>query len=295
MIEFSCTQRGGVRIMAYLLIVSFIWGFSFVIIKSTLVSLDSNFVSFVRMLLSFVFFLPLIRPAGIRLSDKLQLMLIGGVQFGLMYVAYVASYQYIPAHVIALLTTTTPLFVTVFNDFYEKNIHKAFFLAALLAVAGGAVIKLPEQPLSASLYGILLLQISNAAFAYGQIAYRRLMDSRGIAQDHKVFGFMYGGGIFVTGIFSLAATDFHHLSVQPQQWVALLYLGIIASGLCFFLWNLGARKVNEGALAVMNNLKIPVGVIASLALLRESTDYLRLLIGCTLLASALWINRKAGK
>jgi drug/metabolite transporter (DMT)-like permease len=247
------------------------------------------------MMLSFVFFIPFLRPAGIRLSDKLQLMLIGGVQFGLMYVTYVASYQYIPAHVIALLTTTTPLFVTVFNDLYEKKIHKAFLLAALLAVAGGAVIKLPEQPLSASLHGIVLLQISNAAFSFGQIAYRRLMDFRGIAQDQKVFGFMYGGGILVTGIFSLAATNFHRLSVQPQQWAALLYLGIIASGLCFFLWNLGARKVNEGTLAVMNNLKIPVGVIASLVLLRESTDYFRLLIGCGLFAVALWINRKADK
>jgi drug/metabolite transporter (DMT)-like permease len=278
--------------MLYLMIVSIVWGFSFVIIKSTLVSLDSNFVSFVRMLISFVFFVPFIRSGGIRLSDKLQLMMIGGVQFGLMYVTYVASFQYIPAHVIALLTTTTPLFVTMIGDLYEKKFHKMFLFAALLAVAGGAVIKLPAQPLSAALYGILLLQISNAAFAFGQIAYRRLMNSRGIAQDQKIFGFMYGGGVLVTGAFSLATTEFRRLSVQPQQWIALLYLGLIASALCFFLWNLGARKVNEGTLAVMNNLKIPVGVIASLAILRESTDYPRLLAGCALFAIALWINQR---
>jgi drug/metabolite transporter (DMT)-like permease len=281
--------------MLYLLVVSIVWGFSFVIIKSTLTSLDSNFVSFARMLLSFVFFLPFIRVTGIRLSDRLQLMLIGGVQFGVMYITYVASFQYIPAHVIALLTTTTPLFVTIFNDLYAKKLHRAFFIAALLAVAGGAVIKLPDQPLSSSLHGILLLQISNAAFAFGQIAYRKLMDSRRIVRDHNVFGLLYGGGVLITGLFSLAATNFHQLSVQPRQWVALLYLGIIASGLCFFLWNLGARKVNEGTLAVMNNLKIPVGVVASLMLLREHTDYSRLLIGCLLFAAALWINSNARK
>jgi carboxylate/amino acid/amine transporter len=278
--------------MLYLLIVSIVWGFSFVIIKSTLVSLDSNFVSFIRMLISFLFFLPFLRVKGIQTSDKMRLMLIGGVQFGFMYVMYVASFQYIPAHVIALLTTTTPLFVTIISDLYEKKFHKMFFIAALLAVAGGAVIKLPAQPLSATLYGILLLQLSNAAFAFGQIAYRRLMNSRGIAQDQRIFGFMYGGGILVTGAFSLETTDFYRLSVQPQQWMALLYLGIIASALCFFLWNLGARKVNEGTLAVMNNLKIPVGVIASLAILRESTDYRRLLAGCALFALALWINQR---
>jgi len=278
--------------MLYLLVVSIIWGFSFVIIKGTLVSLDSNFVSFVRMLLSFVFFAPLVRPAGIGLPDRLRLMLIGGVQFGLMYVAYVAAYQYIPAHLIALLTATTPLFVTLINDLYKKKIHKGFLVAALLAVAGGSVIRLPEQSIAMSLRGILLIQISNAAFAFGQIAYKRWMDSRGLVQDRKIFGFLYGGGILVTGLFSLAATDFHRLSVSPQQWIALLYLGIIASGLCFFLWNLGARRVNEGTLAVMNNLKIPVGVIASLAILRESADPVRLVIGCALFAAALRVNRK---
>ena len=283
--------------MIYLLIVSVIWGFSFVIIKGILVkgtmeSLDPNFVSFTRMLLSFLFFLPFIRTTGIRLSDKLQLMLIGGVQFGMMYITYIAAYQTIPAHVIVLLTTTTPLFVTLFNDLYEKKIHTTFFLAALLAVAGGTIIKLPEQPLSANLHGIILIQLSNVAFAFGQIAYRRLMDGRKIVQDHKIFGLMYGGGVLVTGLFSLATTDFPHLSVQPRQWIALLYLGIIASGLCFFLWNMGARKVNEGTLAVMNNLKIPVGVIASLLILGEETDYARLLLGCILFAGALWINNR---
>lgn len=280
--------------MLYLLLVSIVWGFSFVLIKGTLVPLDSNFVSFARLLLSFVVFIPFARLAGSKLSDRLWLMLIGGVQFGLMYVAYVASYQYLPAYLIALLTTTTPLFVTVFNDIYERKIHKTFFLAALLAVTGGAIIQLPDQPLSANMAGIALLQISNAAFAFGQIAYKKLMASRKILRDKNVFGLMYGGAVAVAGAFSLATTDFHHLSVRPQQWCALLYLGIVASGLGFFLWNLGARRVNEGMLAAMNNLKIPVGVIASLLILRETTSYARLLAGCALFAVALWVNWKSG-
>ncbi len=280
--------------MPYLLLVSVIWGFSFVLIKGTLLPLDSNFVSLARMLLSFVVFIPLIRLSGIVLQDRLRLMLIGGVQFGLMYVAYVAAYQYLPAHWVALLTTTTPLFVTVFNDLWARKIHKGFLFAALLAVIGGAVIKLPDQPMSTSIYGIFLLQMSNAAFAFGQIAYKKMMESRQIIQDKNIFGLTYGGAVIVTWAFSLATTNFRQLSVQPQQWITLLYLGVIASGLCFFLWNLGARKVSEGTLAVMNNLKIPVGVVASLVILRESTDYARLIAGCALIAAALWMNGRIG-
>ena len=42
----------------------------------------------------------------------------------------------------------------------------------------------------------------------------------------------------------------------------------------------------------MNNLKIPIGVIASLLILRETTDYRRLLVGCGLFAAALWVNSR---
>jgi drug/metabolite transporter (DMT)-like permease len=278
--------------MPYLFVVSIIWGFSFVLIKGSLVSLDPNFVSFARLLLSLLAFLPFVRFAGTGLSDRLQLLLIGGVQFGVMYVAYVASYQYLPAYIIALMTTTTPLFVTIFNDIYAKKIHSAFFLAAILAVTGGAVIELPDQPLRASLHGIVLLQISNAAFAFGQLAYKRWMSSKPNLRDTDIFGFLYGGAVIVAGAFSLATTSYAELHLQTHQVLALLYLGIIASGLCFFLWNMGARRVNEGILAVMNNLKIPVAVIASLLILRETTNYVRLLAGCLLFGAALWVNKK---
>jgi drug/metabolite transporter (DMT)-like permease len=276
--------------LLYLCLVSIIWGFSFIIIKGALSSLDSNFVSLIRMVLSFFVFIPFTRMSGIPFSDKARLMLIGGIQFGLMYVTYVASFQYLPAHVVALLTTTTPLFVTGFSDLVNKEFKKTLVLAAMLAVAGGAVIKLPKQSMVSGLYGIALLQISNAAFAYGQIAYKRLMETRENLEDKKVFGLLYGGAVMVTGVFTLVFTDYHRLSIQPHQWMALGYLGMIASGCCFFLWNIGARKVNAGTLAVMNNLKIPIGVIAGLVILKESTDYLRLLFGCGLFAAALWMT-----
>jgi drug/metabolite transporter (DMT)-like permease len=281
--------------MPYLILVSFIWGFSFVIIKGTLVSLDANFVSFVRLLLAFLAFLPFMRLAETRLTEKLQLLCIGAVQFGFMYVAYVAAYQYLPAHVIALMTTTTPLFVTIFHDIWGKRIHKAFFIAALLAVAGGTILELPDQPLKASLHGIALLQLSNAAFAFGQIAYRRWMVSRPAFRDAHAFSLMYFGAVAVAAACSWVTTDYRALRLESHQVLALLYLGIVASGISFFLWNVGARKVHEGTLAVMNNLKIPIGVVASLLILRETTDYLRLFAGCGLFAAAIWVNSRHGR
>lgn len=65
-----------------------------------------------------------------------------------------------------------------------------------------------------------------------------------------------------------------------MQWWLLAYLGVIASGVCFFLWNYGARRVTPVKLAIMNNLKIPLAALISLLLFREQPNMFLL---------ALWV------
>jgi drug/metabolite transporter (DMT)-like permease len=77
----------------------------------------------------------------------------------------------------------------------------------------------------------------------------------------------------------------------------IFYLGVIASGLGFFWWNLGATRVNTGTLAVMNNAKIPVGIVVSLLFFNESTNGLKLLLSGLIMFAAIalaenWFGRK---
>ena len=69
-------------------------------------------------------------------------------------------------------------------------------------------------------------------------------------------------------------------------------MGIVASGVGFFLWNLGARKTDAGALAIFNNLKIPFGVAVSIFVFGESEDVTKLLVGFLIISTALYINEK---
>ncbi len=281
--------------MTYLILVSFVWAFSFPLIKGHLTSLDPNFVSFARMLLSLLVFLPFLRFRGVEKLMGLKLAFTGAVQFGLMYIAYITSFQFLPAHTIVLLTTTTPLFVTLFNDLYSRKFNVLFFVAASMAFLGGAVIKYPDQPLRASLMGIVLVQISNIAFAFGQLYYKQLSAKDSSWSDRSVFGFLYLGAVILTALFSMFTTRYSQIQVTAPQGLVLVYLGIIASGICFFLWNKGARFVNEGMLAIINNLKIPLGILASLILLGESTDYLRLVVGFGLMVGAAYLCERPGR
>ena len=280
--------------MTYLILVSLVWAFSFPLIKGHLTALDPNFVSFGRMVLSLLVFLPFLRFRGLEKPLGLKLACIGAVEFGLMYIAYITSFQFLPAHTIVLLTTTTPLFVVLFNDLSSRKFNVLFFVAASLAFVGGAVIKYPDQPLRVSLTGILLVQVSNIAFAFGQVYYKKVSRKYRSWSDHSVFGFLYLGAVIITGLFSMVTTEFSRIHVTGPQVLVLVYLGIIASGVCFFLWNKGARFVNEGMLAIMNNLKIPLGIIASLILLGESTDYFRLVIGFGLMVGAAYLCERPG-
>lgn len=280
--------------MTYLIIVSFVWAFSFPLIKGLLTGLDPNFVSLARMLLSLIVFLPFLRLRAVDTPMGLKLAFTGAVQFGLMYIAYITSFQFLPAHTIVLLTTTTPLFITLFNDLHSRRFNALFFLAASMAFLGGAVIKYPDQPLRASLMGIVLVQISNIAFAFGQLYYKQLSAKHPSWSDRSVFGFLYLGAVMLTALFSLVTTKFSQIQVTAPQGLVLVYLGIIASGICFFLWNKGARFVNEGTLAILNNLKIPLGILASLILLGESTDYARLVVGFGLMVGAAYLCERPG-
>jgi drug/metabolite transporter (DMT)-like permease len=74
--------------------------------------------------------------------------------------------------------------------------------------------------------------------------------------------------------------------------VVLLYLGALASGVGFFLWNIGVTKTGTGTLAVMNNAKIPLAVGCSLLFFGEHADLPRLAISLVLLTTAVWFAEK---
>ena len=278
--------------MIYLLIVSLVWAFSFGIIKGQLTGLDSNFVSFARMVLSFIIFLPFIRFKRISIRHIFQLVILGMIQFGLMYIAYILAYQYLKAYQVALFTILTPIYVTIISDIIEKQFHGRFLIAAMFAILGSGIIVLSDIGWIELGIGFLLMQISNIAFAFGQVYYRKLMKKLQDLKDASAFAYLYFGAVLLTGIFSMATTDYSSLKLEQSQILSLIYLGVIASGICFFLWNIGARKTNAGTLSVFNNLKTPLAILVSLLFFNENVDLLRLIIGGFIVLFAILIAEK---
>lgn len=271
--------------MLWLILVSFIWAFSFGLIKGRLAGIDASLVSLLRVALALIVFLPLLRPRGLPRREMFVLAAIGGVQFGLMYVCYIAAFAHLKAHEIAILTIFTPLFVCLIENTLERRLQAWPFVAAGLATIGAGIVLFDGAATHSSWRGIWLMQLSNLCFAAGQVFYRRWKISQPAVKEMHVFALLYSGAVVAT--LPTALPNIGTVAgITAPQWWTLAYLGLIASGLCFFLWNYGAARTSTGTLAVANNLKIPLAIACSLLVFGESADMTKLTIGGAFVVAA---------
>ncbi len=280
--------------MAYLFAVTLLWAFSFSLIGVYLAGqVDAWFSVLLRIALATLVFLPFLRLREVNSSTALKLMAIGAVQLGLMYVFYYHSFLFLSVPEVLLFTVMTPIYVTLFNDALQHKFHGHFMLSALLATAGAVTIRYNGVD-AGFIKGFLMVQGANICFAAGQVAYKRLLD--GSKLEHKtIFAWFFIGALLVASLCYLLFGNPDQLPTTKLQWGVLIYLGTIASGFGYFAWNKGATLVNVGALAVMNNLLIPAGIIVNLTIWNRDADILRLSLGGAIMLTALILNQYLAK
>lgn len=271
--------------MVYLLVTSLLWAFSFGLIKGRLAGVDPYFSAALRLGISLLLFLPWLRVRGLPRSIAWRLIAIGGLQFGLMYVFYFRAFEHLAGHEVALFTVLTPLYIGLFS---RKSARRETLLAALVACAGAGVIAWKPMASERIWTGFLLVQCANACFAFGQLSYKRLAQQITERPAHSLFALTYLGGLLVAASAAAWFTPWDTLQLTTEQGWTLLYLGLLPAGLGFYLWNIGATRVGEQSLAVMNNVKVPLAVFVSLTFFGESTQIGPLILGAFLLALALW-------
>lgn len=283
----------GRECMWRLVAVSIIWAFSFGLIKGKLTGLDPGLVASIRLILCFLCFLPFIfKVAG--QGMRLRLAVLGIVQFGIMYLAYIQSYQYLPGYLVAVFTIFTPFYVIALNFIFVKSSRSVkgvsvAMAAVVLSILGAAIIVFKTPGQEAFLIGFLILQLANIAFAIGQWGYQRWADEKSHAGN---MAWMYLGAAVIASAISFPQLDWNEVSISNEQIGVLLYLGVVASGLCFYLWNSGSKQVSPATLAVMNNGYIPVAVVASIVLFSEEADLVRLLVGGGLILLSVMVSYK---
>ena len=284
--------------MGYLLGVTLLWSFSFSLIGVYLAGqVDSYFAVLTRITLACLVFLPFLRPRLLDWRRTLGLMGIGAVQLGLMYVCYYQSFVLLSVPEILLFTIFTPIYIALLDNLLCRRLDMFQLAMAGLAVLGAALIRY-QAPGDAFWTGFFMVQGANLCFAIGQVGYRHLMrDVEGTFPAMNVFGWFYVGALLVALPAWALLGNSDHLPSTPVQWGVLAWLGTVASGAGYFLWNQGARRVDAATLAVMNNLLIPAGLLVNLLIWNREADLSRIAQGGAVMLLALlgseWWRRRS--
>ncbi|WP_153445773.1 carboxylate/amino acid/amine transporter [Vibrio algicola] len=277
--------------MVYLSAVTLLWAFSFSLIGVYLAGqVDAWFSVWMRIALAGLVFLPFLKFKGIPRVLIAKLMAIGGIQLGLMYCFYYQSFLLLSVPEVLLFTVFTPIYVTLLYDFLKGQFSPWYLVTAAIAVVGAVIIKFAG--VNENFFtGFLVVQAANLCFAIGQVGYKFVMEKESIKPpQHTVFGYFYIGAFIVASIAFLLMGNMAKLPTTNLQWGILIYLGLIASGLGYFMWNKGACMVNAGALAVMNNALVPAGLVVNILIWNRDVDFIRLLIGGAVILLSLWVN-----
>ena len=288
--------------MHYLAIVSIVWALSFGLIGQALSEVDPFFAATMRLGIAGLVFIPFLRWSKIPHGSHFILVGCGAVQFGVMYVCYMKAFQIAPgqSHLVALFSILTPLYVVLINDLRKREFHPKYLYAALLAIAGAATIKARTGSMNSLWITFGLMQIAGLAFGFGQVYYRDWKRKHTEVKDHQVFALLYAGGFGVAAIACAFFTNWERTQLDAKQLQVLAYLGIVASGLGFFLWNKGAAICRAGTLAAFNNAVIPLAMACSLFIFGEGSGLeggaiLRLIIGSALIIAAVALAEKTAK
>ena len=278
--------------MRLLSLVTFIWAFSFSFIGVYLAGkLDSYFAVLIRVALASLIFIPF---TNFRLPNrfKLKIMGIGIVQIGMMYIFFYKSFLFLSVPEVLLFTIFTPLYVTVIYDLLKGKFNPLYLLTAGLAVTGAYVIK--SSHINEGFFtGFMMVQGANICFASGQVLYKKLLENDELKdiKQSTIFGYFHFGALAISAVAFLLFGNTAKITPDVTQWAVLIWLGVVASGLGYFLWNRGATQVDSGILAIMNNAVVPLGLIVNFLLWGQNINYANLIIGGGMIIAALYIHK----
>ena len=284
--------------MKELWLITFIWAFSYSIIGAYIAPhLDAYMAVLIRSIIGFLIFLPFIKKMHSNL--KISLLSIGALQFGITYVLLYKSYNYLSTQEVLLFTITTPLFVTLIEDFFIRKINIMALLTAILAVAGAFIMRF-NTITGDYLWGFMLLQLANFCFALGQVSYRNVSKSYPHVAHHAFVYFFLGACIinilayYLWGNTSRVPEILGGIgkNLSSNTWLAIGFVSIIATGLGQYLWCVGAKKVkNAASLAIMNNAVIPIGLIVNMLFWEKAINIKSFILGLLFMLLAWYLSQ----
>ena len=252
----------------------FIWATTYISTKMLLVDFTATEITFFRFVIALAA-LFLMQPKGIpfqNLREELLFAAAGLSGVTLYFMLQNLSLTYTLASNAAVLVSVAPFFIAILSHFTLQGepFRRQFFLGFLLAIAGIALISFNGNfILKLSPLGDLLALTSAIAWASYSIILKKL-SAKGyqiVPFTRKIF---FYGTLFLLPLLPLMDVRLGlDRFLRVQNLLNLLFLGLLASALCFVSWNFAVGVLGAVKTSVFIYLMPVITVFFSVLILRE--------------------------
>jgi drug/metabolite transporter (DMT)-like permease len=273
-------SRAGVYISVILAMV--FWGFTFVAFKYANVSFRPISIIFLRLFVSifflFGFALLLKRLRKIKRQDQLWFLLLAIFEPFFYFLGEAFGLTMVTATVGAVIIATIPLFVP-FAAYYifKEKLTLMNWIGLLISFTGVLLVILSRsEGISASPRGVLLMFVAViSATGYTMVVKKLAHDYNPITIT--AYQSLYGLIMFIPLFLLIELPVIDFSSATRHSLLALIYLGVFGSGICFILLTIGIRELGAARANVFGNLIPVVTAILSFILLKEAMPVLKIL------------------
>lgn len=289
-----------------------VWGVTFVSTKVLIgAGMHPVAIFFVRFMLAYAgiwLYIALSRqPAKLWYGwqEELVFLLLGVSGGSLYFLTENLALAYTQATNVAFLVCSAPLFTAIFTLIYRR-FGKGRFVDGLepvrlgwplvggtvLALAGMAMVVFDGARLQLSARGDLLAIAAALCWAvYSLFMSQMTRDHGTVTATRKVF--FYGLLTILPFLGEYKDSFAPAILGQTAVWFNLLFLGLVASLLCFILWNLAMDKLGNVTTTNYVYLNPVFTLLSAMALLGERMTLLAG-IGCAaILAGVIWAGQRS--
>jgi drug/metabolite transporter (DMT)-like permease len=289
-------MRGRPLAYASLLIAILIWGFAYVVTKSGLDAVPPMMFALLRYAVASLLLVPLALARGglTRLPQPvpwktLVLMAIVGVT--LYYVLFNLALAYTSASQTALIQSAFPALVAILALLWlHERVTKQRFAGIGLAIIGVVLIVTTQDDTAASnpLLGNALAFASVLSWSVYTILAKRISNADPIAVTAVI---SLIGTVMLIPVALLENADVSLSSIPRDGWLAILYLGGLASAASYLLYSRALRDIDASLVGTYINLSPVIGVVSGVLVLGESVTAMAI-IGGVLVLAGVWLSSR---
>jgi len=282
------------------IILGIIWSASFLWIKIALQEIGPITLVAYRVLLGLLFsalVMLILRVAWPRtLAEWTPLLILGMTNVAIPFFLITWGEQSVDSAVASILNATVPLFTIVIATFFlrDDRMNRQRLIGLLLGFAGVVVLMSKDLSVQAhnSVLGQLAVIVASLSYAISAVYVRKA--------TQNVHGLVRGaaplvGATVVMWMAALLVESPVQVPALPLTWIALLWLGVLGSGLAFTLIFYLIHEIGPTRASMVTYVFPPGGVILGVIFLNEELSWQLALGTLLIIASLAVVNWKPSK